>query len=103
MKIKKGDNVQIMAGKDRGKRGKVLGIYGKNGRVLIQGLNLFKKHRRPAKQGEKGELVNVPRPLAIANAMLVCGNCDKPTRIGYQLENGEKRRFCKKCKTVITQ
>ena len=101
MNIHKGDNVQIMAGKDRGKRGKISAIDMKKSKILIQGLNLFKKHQKPKKQGEKGETVSVPRYLNVSNAMLVCSSCDKPARIGYKDEGGKKVRYCKKCQAVI--
>lgn len=101
MYIKKGDNVQIMAGKDRGKRGKVLSVDKRSGRALVEGVNVFKKHQRPKRQGEKGEIVNVSRPLNAANIMLVCSSCDKPVRVGYKKEGGEKVRYCKKCKSTI--
>lgn len=98
MKIHKGDKVQIMVGKDSGKQGVILKLDVKAGKVLIQGLNLFKKHRRPKTQNEKGEVVSVPRPLAIANVMLVCNLCGQLTRAGYKIESGNKLRYCKKCK-----
>lgn len=97
MKIHKGDLVQIMKGKDRGKRGKILAVDVRNWKVIVGGLNLFKKHRRPKKAGEKGEVVSLPRPLNISNILRVCSNCDKAARSGYQLENGEKNLVCKKC------
>ncbi|MDO8430147.1 MAG: 50S ribosomal protein L24 [bacterium] len=101
MNIHKGDNVQIMAGKDRGKRGKVLDIEMKKSKILIQGLNLFKKHKKPTKQGEKGETISVSRYLSVSSALLVCSSCDKPSRIGYKDEGGKKVRYCKKCQAII--
>ncbi len=101
MKIHKNDNVQIMVGKDKGKQGKVLNVDPKDKRVLVQGLNLFKRHKRPTKKGEKGEIISLARPLKLANIQLVCNSCGKPTRVGYR-QNGEiKVRYCKKCKAII--
>ncbi len=101
MKIVKGDTIKLIKGKDRGKTGKVLKVIPSDDRILAEGLNMYKKHVRPKKQGEKGETVIIPRPFNAANAMVVCSNCDKPTRIGYAIENGKKQRICKKCKARI--
>ena len=101
MKIHKGDNVQIMVGKDAGKRGKVIRVDSGAGKILVQGLNVFKKHQRPKKAGEKGEVVAVSRFLDVSNAMAVCGSCDKATRAGYRFEDGNKTRYCKKCQAAI--
>jgi len=101
MKIRKNDNVQIMVGKDRGKQGKVLKVDSENSRVLIQGLNMFKKHQRPKKQGDKGEIVSISRFLDLSNAMIVCASCSKPTRVGYKLEGDKKVRYCKKCGVIL--
>lgn len=101
MKIKKGDNVQIMAGKDSGKQGKVLKVDLKGGEVTVEGLNLFKKHQRPKKQGDKGEVVAISKPVRISNVMLVCGSCAKPARVGYKIENESKSRYCKKCQATV--
>lgn len=97
MKLHKGDNVQIMTGKDSGKQGAVLKVDRKSNRVFLQGLNLFKKHRRPKKQGEKGEIISIPRSMDVSNVRLVCGSCSKPVRAGYRLEERNKLRYCKKC------
>ncbi len=97
MRIKKGDNVKILTGKDRGKTGKVIDIDNAAGRLTVEGLNVFKKHARPRKQGEKGEIVSVARPLRASNVALVCPSCHKPTRIGMHLEGEKKHRVCKKC------
>lgn len=101
MKIRKGDKVQIMSGKDSGKQGKVLKVDPKKGKVLVEGLNVFKKHKRASKQGGKGEIVEVSRPLNASNVLPVCASCNLPTRVGYKTENGNKSRYCKKCKAAF--
>lgn len=101
MKIKKGDNVLIIKGKDRGKVGKVIKALPKENKVVIEGLNLIKKHIKPRRQGEKGKIVEIPRPISISNVKLICSNCNKPTRVGYKFENETKYRYCKKCKQLI--
>jgi large subunit ribosomal protein L24 len=101
MKIKKGDTVKILTGKDSGKTGKILAVNPKKGKILVEGLNMFKKHRRPKKQGEKGEVIKISRPMQASNAMLVCPRCGQPTRIGYKIEANKKLRTCKKCKSTI--
>jgi len=97
MKIKKGDNVKILSGKDRGKTGKVLRMSPDAGKALVEGLNLVKKHIRPRKQGEKGQRVSVPAAIDISNLMLVCSKCSKATRVGFKISEKEKFRICKKC------
>jgi large subunit ribosomal protein L24 len=105
MNIKKGDKVIILAGKDKGKSGKVLQIFPARERVSVEGLNLLIKHMRPRKQGEKGQRIEFPAPLNISNLMLVCPKCGKPTRIGsrtIEMENKKKKmRICKKCNQNI--
>ncbi|MEK7193721.1 MAG: 50S ribosomal protein L24 [Patescibacteria group bacterium] len=101
MKIKKGDNVKITVGKDRGKTGTVSRVLSVEGRVVIDGLNLYKKRSKPKKQGKKGEMVLVPRPLQVSNIQLVCGNCKQPTRVGYHFEGEKKVRYCKKCQSPL--
>lgn len=103
MNIKKGDSVKIMTGKDSGKTGKVMKVDSKNLTVLIEGLNMFKKHVRPKKQGEKGQTVSLPRPLTISKIMLICPNCKKAVRVGYRFEKegAVKTRYCRKCQGVI--
>jgi large subunit ribosomal protein L24 len=108
MNIKKNDNVKIMAGKDKGKSGKVLQLFPVKERASIEGLNLLVKHLRPRREGEKGQRIEFPAPINLSNVMLVCPKCDKPTRVGHQIMKiGEdktkqkKVRVCKKCKQVI--
>ncbi|OGZ01907.1 MAG: 50S ribosomal protein L24 [Candidatus Liptonbacteria bacterium RIFCSPLOWO2_01_FULL_53_13] len=97
MKIKKGDQVKIIAGKDRGKTGAVIKIFEETGRVSVEGINLYKKRMRPKKQGQKGETVQVPRPLSISNVMVSCTNCKQPSRMGHRMEGEKKFRYCKRC------
>lgn len=97
MKIKKGDTIKIIKGKDRGKSGKVLKIFPKEGRVLVEGMNIFKKHVRPRRQGEKGEIVQVARPISIPNIALVCPHCSQAIRVGFHFQDGKKLRYCRKC------
>jgi large subunit ribosomal protein L24 len=101
MKIRKGDQVKMIAGKDRGKQGKVLRVEKKTERVAVEGLNLLKKHRRPKKQGEKGQRVEIPAAVHISNVKLICAHCGKATRVGYSVSQDKKVRVCKKCKTEI--
>ena len=109
MKIKKGDKVKILTGKDKGKTGKVLQIFESANRASIEGLNLLVKHMRPRKQGEKGQRIEFPAPINLSNVILVCSKCDKPTRVAYKylevMKNDVKRkkkvRVCKKCEQVI--
>lgn len=101
MKIKKGDNVLVISGKDKGKTGKVLKSFPKEMRILVEGVNLKQKRIRPKKQGEKGQMVKVAAPFNVSNVKIVCPKCGKPTRVGYKIENGKKNRICKKCKSQI--
>lgn len=104
MSIKKGDSVKILTGKDSGKTGKVLSVFTKEGhvsRVSIEGINVYKKHTRPRRQGEKGEVVALVRPLQASNVQVVCGSCSRPTRHGYRQEGDIKVRYCKKCNATM--
>ncbi len=101
MKIHKGDNIKITTGKDTGKSGKVLKVFPDKNKILIEGLNLYKKHVRPKNQGEKGQVVSVPRPIDASNVMLVCSSCGGAVKIGYRVEEKTKKRYCKKCSAII--
>lgn len=102
MKIKKSDKVKIMAGKDRGKEGKVLQVFPDENKIVVEGLNLAVKHMRPRRSGEKGQRIQFPAPQNASKVLLVCVKCGKPTRVGYKiLENGKKARMCRQCKEII--
>lgn len=101
MKIKKGDEVLIVIGKDRGKKGKVIRVSPSEARIVVEGLNLRQRHRRAKRQGAKGETVSVPGPLPVANVRLVCPACAQPTRVGQRIVGDKKVRICKKCQSVL--
>ncbi len=101
MKIKKGDNVLITKGKDRGKTGKVLVVAKDKNKILIEGRNLVVKHIKPRKQGEKGQKVQIPHPIYASKVKLICPKCSKAVRIRYQVNKKGKDRVCKKCSKVI--
>lgn len=101
MKIKKGDQIKIIAGKDKGKSGKVIHSFPAENKIVAEGLNLMKKNMRPKKEGEKGQIVQIPRKINISKVMLVCPKCEKDSRIGYKVTNENKFRICKKCKAEI--
>ena len=100
MKLKKGDNVKILGGRDRGKTGTVLAVLPDEGRVTVEGLNLMKKRVRPRKSGEKGQIVSIARPLPASRVAIVCKNCNRATRVGFRMEGESKTRFCKKCEAT---
>ena len=104
MKIKKNDTVMIMTGKhdDKGKTGKVLAADPKNGKLIVEGLNVGTKHQKPMKQGEDGGIIKKETPIYACKVMLVCPKCGKATRVGYGTdEAGKKVRICKKCGAQI--
>jgi len=101
MRVKKNDTVLIISGKYRGRKGKILKAFPKKDKVLIEGVNLRKKHQKPKKTGDKGQIIQVPAPIHISNVKIICPKCKKATRIGYRIEGGEKYRICKKCDKAI--
>ena len=101
MKVKKGDSVLIISGKDKGRTGKIMKAIPKELKVLVEGINLKKKHVRPKRDGEKGQVVEIPAALNVSNVKVICPKCGKATRIGYTIEKDIKKRVCKKCKQEI--
>lgn len=101
-KIRRGDIVQVIKGKDRGKKGKVLEMALAGKRALVEGINLVKKHKRKTQQDQQGGIVSIEMPLSISNLMLVCKQCNAPVRSGFKtLPDKTKIRFCKKCKEAL--
>lgn len=101
MKIKKEDQVVIISGKYRGKKGKVIRTLPQESRVVVEGVNLVKKNVRPKRSGEKGQIVEMPSPLHISNVKLICPNCNKAAKVGFKITESKKQRFCKKCNKEI--
>ncbi len=102
LKIRKGDTVSVTKGKDRGKKGKVLKILRENGRALVEGINLVKKHKRRTQQDTKGGVVSIESPISISNLALFCGHCSRAVRAGFTiLKDGTKARICRACKEVV--
>jgi len=100
--IKKNDTVIVISGDERGKKGRVRSVIAKENRLLIEGLNIIKRHMKPNKKYTQGGIIEKEAPIHRSNVMLVCPKCDKPTRIGHNiLENGKKIRLCKQCGEVI--
>lgn len=98
MKIKREDNIIVISGKDKGKQGRIIKVLTKEQKVIVENINLKKKHQRSKTGGKKGEKIEVPRPISVSTVALICKNCSKPTRIGRQiLPDGKKIRICKKC------
>lgn len=101
MKIKKGDKVQVMAGKDRGKQGEVMLVLPEAEKVVVKGANMMKRHVRARRDGEKGERIEKEAPIHVSNVMVVCPHTGKPTRIGYKVEGGEKIRMSKRANKAL--
>ena len=101
MKIKTNDNVRVMTGKYRGKTGKVLQVFVSDNKLVVEGMNIMKKHLRGRKAGEKGQILELSAPMPASNVQLVCSKCEKPTRVGYKIDGDTKRRVCAKCKALI--
>ncbi|MEK7566610.1 MAG: 50S ribosomal protein L24 [Patescibacteria group bacterium] len=100
--IKKNDLVKILSGKDRGKTGRALKILPRENRIVVEGVNIRKRHRRPRKQGEKGQVVQIPVPIHVSSAMLICPSCSKAQRTKNSVDaEGNKFRACRKCSAKI--
>jgi large subunit ribosomal protein L24 len=96
IKIRRDDQVEVIAGKDRGKRGRVLEVNREKGRVIVEGVNMVKKAMKKRRQNDKGGIVEIEAALHVSNVMVICKKCG-PTRIGYKLEGEKKLRVCRKC------
>ncbi len=101
MKIKKGDKVVVIAGRDRGREGVVERVYKKSGKVVVPGINQYKKHIKKSDKSPKGGVVEIPRPLDVSKLMVKCPKCEKLTRLGFEIVKGKKNRVCRKCKSKI--
>ncbi len=101
-RLKKGDIVNILSGKDKGKSGKVLEIDARKGRVFVEKLNMLKKHTKPSQKQRQGGIIEKEGPVNISNVLVVCQACNKATRLGIRIiDDGTKFRYCKKCDEII--
>jgi large subunit ribosomal protein L24 len=102
VKIKKGDTVMVIAGRERGKTGKVLSVQAANAKVVVEKLNMIKRHTKPSQKARQGGILEREAPIVLSNVMYFCANCQKPVRIGTKvLADGRRMRLCTKCKEVI--
>ena len=102
LSIKRGDTVAVIAGRERGKRGKVLRLVPARQRVVVEKINMIKRHQRPTQKLRQGGIIEREGPLHVSNVMVVCPKCDRPTRTGVQqLADGKKVRVCKRCQETI--
>jgi large subunit ribosomal protein L24 len=102
MKIKKGDNVLIIAGKDRGKKGKVRKALPDKDKVIVDGFNMIKRHSKTKGKTRQAGIIELEAPIDISNVMIICNKCNKPARVGYRaLEDGNRARYCHSCSEII--
>ncbi|MBR2667643.1 MAG: 50S ribosomal protein L24 [Oscillospiraceae bacterium] len=101
LNIKKDDQVVVLSGKNKGKRGKVLKAEPATGKVIVEGVNIVSRHKKPRRSGEPGGIIKKEAPIYACKVMHVCPKCDKPTRAAFKVENGKKARVCKHCGAEI--
>ena len=102
MKIRRGDRVRVLTGKDRGKEGEVMRSIPSEGRVIVDGVNIAKRHTRATRQTQQGGIIDKDMPMPVANVAIVCGGCGKATRVGYRFDDqGRKIRICRKCQADL--
>jgi large subunit ribosomal protein L24 len=102
MKIRKNDTVLVIAGKDRGKKGKVRKSLPTKGKVTVEGVNMSKRHSKARGAARQAGIIELESPLDVSNVMLICNKCDKPTRVGFRfLEDGKKARICRSCHEIM--
>jgi len=102
--IKKNDSILVISGKEKGKRGRVLSVYPLKDSLLIEKINMIKKHMKPSRKYAQGGIIEKEAPIHMSNVMLICPKCNKPTRISNtSLQGGKKVRVCKKCREVMDQ
>ena len=101
MKLHIGDTVQVVTGKDSGKTGKIEKVFSKEQKVLVEGVNQYKRHLKARRANQKSEIITLTKPLPVANVALLCAKCKKITRVGYKITGEDKVRICKKCQAEI--
>lgn len=97
MQIKKGDNIMVITGKDRGKQGLVEKVLTKKNKLIIIGINIAKHHLKPSRKNPHGGIINMPAPIDVSNVLIVCPHCGKPVRLAYKVTEKTKERICRRC------
>ncbi len=100
-KLREGDEVKVVLRKDKGKTGKIEKVFPTDGKVLVSGVNQYKRHMKARSQSQPSEIATITKPLPVASVLLVCPKCHLTTRVGYAIEDNKKRRICKKCQQVL--
>lgn len=103
LNIRKDDQVMVMSGASKGKKGKVLRVFREKRKAIVEGVNLVKKHKKARKQGDQGGIITIESPINISNLMLVCPKCNQPSRVGHAKAEGRGIRVCKKCGEMIVR
>lgn len=101
VKVKKGDLVRVIVGKDKGKEGKVLRVIPRENKIIVENVHIVKRHQRPTQRLREGGIIEREAPIHASNVMVVCPSCNKPTRIGYKFVEEKKVRYCKKCGEIV--
>lgn len=101
MKIRKGDTIKILVGKDAGRQGKIVKVMPGSSRIVVEGINIFKKHMKGNGKDKQSAIIDISKSVHRSNVMVICPHCGKPTRIGYSAVNGAKVRVCRKCKKTF--
>jgi large subunit ribosomal protein L24 len=102
-KLRKGDKVKVIAGNDRGREGEVVRVYPQEGRILVKGVGMITRHQRPTQRQREGGIIEREGTIPMNSVLVICPECDKPTRVGFQIaETGEKLRLCKQCQKTFS-
>lgn len=97
MKIKTGDNIMVLAGKDQGKKGLIIKAMPKDEKVVVSGINMSKHHLKPSRKSPRGGIIDMPSPITASNVIVICPHCGRPTRVAFKINNDIKERICRKC------
>ena len=103
MKVKAGDEVLVLTGKDKGKKGNVEKVFPKLNKVLVSGVNIYKRHKKPQGRTLQGGIIDITKPISTSSVTLICPKCNLPAKVGFKIEDKNKKRICKKCKQVIDE
>lgn len=101
MKLRKGDKVQMTVGRDKGKTGAIIRVFPATAQVLVENIGVVKKHTKPGGKNPRGGILDIAKPVSAAKVALICPSCNKPTRIGYQINKTVKERVCRKCNATV--